>query len=64
MALNRSIERDYDINYACRSAHDAMNDIEEFINLLLDVEHNPSPLMYSLDEQWQQLKIRLNAISF
>jgi len=53
--LNRSIERDYDINYTCRAAHQSMDDIEEYLKLLLDVEHNPRHLLHGLNEQWMSL---------
>jgi hypothetical protein len=55
MTINRSIERDYDINYACRAAHQAMDDIEEYAKLLVDVEHSPVPLLRALNEQWLQI---------
>ena len=64
MSLNRSIERDYDINFYCRLAHKAMDEVEEAVAMLLAVDHNTQPLIRSLNEQWTSLREKLELISY
>ena len=57
--LNRSIERDYDINYHTRAARKAFDEAISHLQALYDMDYMPYPTTKALDEAWTIWKEKL-----
>lgn len=49
MALNRSIERDYDISYHKRAARKALTDLQEHIDMLANFDFWDAELAHEVE---------------
>jgi hypothetical protein len=61
--LNRSVERDYDINYHTRAARRAFNEALDHLQALKEIDYLPIPTTTALDEAWRTWKDELKIIS-
>jgi len=62
--LNRSIERDYDINYHTRAARRAMQECLDNLEALLAIGYEPVACTRGLTEQWRAWTEKLDTILY
>ncbi|RZK44058.1 MAG: hypothetical protein EOO61_04495 [Hymenobacter sp.] len=62
--LERSLERDYDINYHTRAARRAFDEALGHLKALNDIGYAPWPTTLALDEAWRTWKDELETVLY
>ena len=59
--LNRSIERDFDINYHSRAFRKGLAELKDDIRILREVDYDPHELIMEMGQVWTELMLEFEA---